>query len=167
MYFDIYYMMNLCYYIIDLVFLLFINDSQNDFLIMVIHHMSSIFLIFFSFWANLSNIGCIVLHIHNIGNVIVYFIRVTMYSEITTLAKACMAVVLISVWIYTRVFVFGKLIILMWSDFTDWNLNVWYLWTLLVVLLVMHVYWVIEILKKFKLLLFENKVEDVSKVKIE
>ena len=162
-YFDLLYMSNLSYYLIDLIYLLFINEGQSDYNIMIIHHLSSILLIFYSFLSNLSNIGCIVSHIHNIGSIIVYFIRITMYSDICDFYKGFMGVILITVWIYTRIFVFGKLILIMWTDLTNWRWVVWSLWLLLVTLIIMHLYWVIEILKKLIIFIFEKKVEDVSK----
>ena len=73
--------------------------------------------------------------------------------------------VLIVIWIYTRLFVFGKLIMIVYYDLTPWSLVIYFLWPLAVILYIMHVYWVYEILNKLKLLLTTNTVEDVSKVK--
>jgi len=164
-FFDILYLMNLSYYIMDLLNLLFVNEQQSDFYMMVIHHLSSIFLITFSYWANLSNIGSIIFHLHNIGNVLVYFVRITMYSEISSAFKGSMAVVLIIVWIYTRLIVLPKLVIIVYTDIPIWNWVIVYTWILTNMLIVMHVYWVVEILKKLFLLIFDNKVEDISKTK--
>jgi len=163
---DTFYLMNLCYYIMDLLYLLVMTDQQSDFFLMVVHHLSSIFLIFFSYWANLSNIGSIIFHLHNIGNVLVYFVRTTMYSDISKIFKGLTTVILITVWIYSRWFVLGKLLILVWTDLPNWNWIILYMWLLTCMLLIMHVHWVVEILKKLKMLMLENKAEDVSRVKL-
>ena len=164
-YFDFLYMMNLCYYLTDLIWLIWINEPTNDYNLMIIHHISTIVLIFFSFWTNTSNIGSMIFYLHNIGNVFVYFLRVFMYSDLNTIIKGMMTMVLIVIWIYTRLFVFGKLIMIVYYDLTPWSLVIYFLWPLAVILYIMHVYWVYEILNKLKLLLTTNTVEDVSKVK--
>ena len=164
-YFDFLYMMNLCYYLTDLIWLIWINEPTNDYNLMIIHHISTIVLIFFSFWTNTSNIGSMIFYLHNIGNVFVYFLRVFMYSDLNTIIKGLMTMVLIVIWIYTRLFVFGKLIMIVYYDLTPWSLVIYFLWPLAVILYIMHVYWVYEILNKLKLLLTTNTVEDVSKVK--
>jgi hypothetical protein len=164
-YFDFLYMMNLCYYLTDLIWLVWISEPTSDYNLMIIHHVSTILLIFFSFWTNTSNIGSMIFYLHNIGNVVVYMIRVLMYSELSTIIKGAMTVGLIAVWIYTRLFVFGKLILLTWYDLTNWSIVIYFLWPLAVILYILHVYWVYEILKKLQLLIKTNTVEDVSKIK--
>jgi hypothetical protein len=88
-----------------------------------------------------------------------------MYSDVSGVIKGLLTAVLIFNFCYTRIFVFGKLILYVWTVMTNWNWIVWYLWSLKVVLWVMHVYWVIEIVKKLWFFIFENKIEDIAKVK--
>ena len=132
---------------------------------MVFHHVSSILLISFSFWTNTSNIGSIIFYLHNIGNIFVYLLRVFLYSDLSKYIKAAITLVLISVWIYTRLYVFGKIIIVFYLYLKLWSIVIYILFTLCLVLYVMHVYWVYEIMVKLKLLLCNNTAEDVSKIK--
>ena len=162
-YFDFLYLINFSYYTADFIWLIWISEKTNDFVLIIIHHICTMVLIFFSFWTNNSNIGCLIFYLHSIGNVFIYLLRVFLYSRISSIIKALMTLILIVVLIYTRLFVFGKFIMLIWNYLNPWSLATYVLWPQTVILYFLHVFWIFEILKKLLLLVKTNTVEDVSK----
>jgi len=164
-YFDILYMINLCHYITDLVFLLTQNEIQNDFWLMVTHHVATIWLVIFSYWGGIGNVGCVTFHLHNVGNILVYTFRILMYSDFPVWFLFLLCVTLQFVLIFTRIYVFGKVIYLMFAGLPVWTWVVASCFALKILLWVMHVYWSGEVFKKMLLYFKESKVEDVYKMK--
>lgn len=109
-YFDFFYTMNLCYYLVDLVWLIWISETSTDFNLMMIHLLSTSVLIFFLLGQILRTLA-LLSSFYIIGNVFGYFIRVFLYSQLSPKTIAVMTFFMICIWIYTRLFVFGKLIL--------------------------------------------------------
>lgn len=165
-YFDFYYLTALGFCMTDLIWLVFIYELQSDFVLMLLHHVCTISLISFSYLTNWSNIGCIVLFLHDVGDIFVYITRIVINTDLKSWLKISTAVGLVIVYIYTRIYVFGDLILSIIRGVT-WGFT-WptiSLTVFLCFLFIMHVNWVYLIMKKIFMGLFENKIEDPASVK--
>lgn len=166
-YFNIYYLGQLAYCITDLIWLLFIYEAQTDFLLMLLHHTCTISLISFSYLTNHSNIGCIVLFLHDLADIFVYIIRITINSNLKSIYSILLCVVLIIVYIYTRLYVFMELILNIWTGFNfEWHFVTKCLWGFLCFLYVMHINWIFLLFKRLYLALFKNTLGDTHDVKM-
>lgn len=165
-FFDWYYMTGLGFCITDLIWLVFIYELQSDFILMLLHHICTISLISFSYLTNFSNIGCIVLFLHDAGDVFVYITRIVINIEVKSIYQISTAIVLIIFFIYTRLYVFADLILSIYNGIT-WGMQ-WpdtCLTLFLCFLYIMHVNWVYLIFRKICLGVKEDKVEDTCSVK--
>ena len=63
--FDLHYLICLSYSFVDLIWLILIDTRQLDFFVMLFHHICTSSLIIFSFVTQYSNVGSIVLFLHN------------------------------------------------------------------------------------------------------
>jgi hypothetical protein len=164
--FDIYYLTGLAFCMTDLIWLLFVYELQSDFVLMLLHHICTISLISFSFLTNYSNIGCIVLFLHDAGDIFVYITRIVINTDVRTLFKLSTATFLILFFIYTRLYVFADLILSIYRGIT-WGFQ-WpdtSLTLFLCFLYIMHVNWVYLIFKKIVLGIKKDQVEDTCSVK--
>jgi hypothetical protein len=167
-YFNIYYLGTLGYHVIDLIWLCCFYELQSDFVMMILHHVCTISLIFFSYMANYTNVGCIVMFLHDFSDIFVYAIRTMINTDLGKITKVLSGVILLVVFVYTRIYVFGDLLYSIITEFT--RLDCWdYMNTLLTLFLsflyVMHIYWVYSILKKMADAIFKNKISDTGKIK--
>lgn len=165
-YFNYYYLGALAFHITDLIWLLGIYELQSDFLMMLVHHFCTISLIVFSFLSNHSNYGSIVIFLHDIGDIFVYIARILLYIRVPEFLKVGSGILLLLVWIYTRLYVFADVITGTWTGINlnaNWvNLNLVYF---LCFLYILHCYWVFLIFKKVCAGIFAKKYEDTFKVK--
>jgi hypothetical protein len=167
-YFNIYYLANLSYHLTDLIWLVFFYELQNDFVMMILHHICTVSLIVFSYMSNYSNVGSIVMFLHDFSDIFVYLIRIVINTDAPKALKVASAVVLLIVFIYTRIYVFGHLLYTLLVQFVyrlGWNYMSAPLFIFLTFLYVMHIYWVYAILKKMAAAVFKDKIEDTCKVK--
>jgi hypothetical protein len=165
-YFDMYYLTALGFCVTDLIWLVFIYELQSDFVLMLLHHVCTISLISFSYLTNWSNIGCIVLFLHDVGDIFVYLTRIVINTDLKSGIKMSTAVGLIIVYIYTRIYVFSDVILSIIRGVT-WGFT-WptiSLTVFLCFLFIMHVNWVYLILKKILVGLVGGKIEDPASVK--
>jgi len=133
---------------------------------MLVHHMCTISLITFSYLSNYSNIGCIVLFLHDFGDIFVYITRIFLNTRAPEFLKVSSGVLLLAVYIYTRIYVFGEVILELYRGIsTHFNLVNKSLTGLLVFLYILHLYWVFLIIKKICSALFMKSYEDTFKVK--
>lgn len=164
-YFDIYYMTALGYCLTDLIWLLFIYELQTDFNMMLLHHSCTISLISFSYLTNYSHAGCVILFLHDVGDIFVYFMRIIINIKIQSFLKIGAGLIFVLVFIYTRIFVFGKVLYTLVFD-TTWEkgVEIYVLITFGCFLYMMHVNWVYLIFKKIYSAMVENKIEDTSNI---
>lgn len=161
-YFEYYYLISLSYVFTDLVWLLFIYEKQNDFILMLLHHSITISLVVFSYLTNYSQIGVIVFFSHDFSDIFVYIMRIIINIKVPFVVGYTSGVIFFIIYVYMRIFVFGKLIITCaFAAVDDWNVASRTLWYFKVILLIMHIYWVFEIFKRIIL----KKVEDVGAIK--
>jgi hypothetical protein len=166
--FDFYYLVNLSYHMTDLVWFIFFYEMQTDFLMMFLHHICTISLIVFSYMCNYSNVGCIVMFLHDFADIFVYFCRIIINLDVRSIAKILSGKLLLVVFVYTRIYVLGDLIrilIQQFSFYKMWDAFNTTLTLFLCFLYMLHIYWVYSIIKKICSALFANKIEDTYKVK--
>ncbi len=162
--FNVYYLTALAFHLTDLIWLLWIYELQTDFKMMLVHHICTITLITFSYLCNYSNIGSIIIFLHDFGDIFVYIMRVFLNTKAPKILKTLTGFLLLIVWIYTRLYVLFGIIIEIYIGFSthfNWaNVN---LLTFLCFLYVMHIIWVYHILKKLYTAIFVNRYEDCYK----
>ena len=156
-----YYLISLSYVLSDLVYLLFIYEAQSDFSIMLLHHCITISLITFSHLVNLSHIGLIVLFSHDFTDNFVYITRVIIHTDAKEKYKIGTGIIFVLVFIYMRLFVFGKLIILEGLYGNDWSIFLYVCFLFQSILMVMHIYWLYHIIYRIVTL----NTQDVGKVR--
>mmetsp|Transcript_30009 Transcript_30009/g.31181 ORF Transcript_30009/g.31181 Transcript_30009/m.31181 type:complete len:362 (-) Transcript_30009:35-1120(-) len=163
-YFNVYYMMGLSFTLTDLIWLLFIYENQSDFWLMLLHHSITISLITFSYIFNYSQIGCIVLFLHDLTDILVYVVRIVINTDIADYPKLCLGFFFLSTFIFYRLYLFGKLIYLVGTYLNDWNTYMTTLWVFKIILWTMHVYWLLLMLARLLWYFKNKKFEDVGKV---
>ena len=165
-YFDLHYLICLSYAISDLLYLLFIYEKQTDFINMLLHHICTISLIIFSFLTNYSNIGSMVLIIHNATDVLVHMTRFSIRSNTPEIIRDITGVTLTFAFIYLRLFVFGECIYvtikyIVW----EWGWTTTFLITFLCFLYVMHINWTLRLLEKALQLVMGYNLSDTTTFK--
>jgi len=163
--FKVYYMMFLSHNLTDIIYLLFIYEQQTDFHLMFLHHTCTISLIFFSHFTNHSHIGALVMFFHDIADIIVYYMRSIINSDCSGPHKIIGGIVLMIVYIYTRLFVFGKLIYCCMINQSDWNMMYTTLWYFMCFLYSIHCYWLLQIGKKVYNGIFKKEYDDTASFK--
>lgn len=165
-FFNYYYLGTLAFHMTDLIWLILFYELQSDFLMMLLHHICTVSLITFSYLSNYTNVGCIVLFLHDFGDIFVYIARLFTNTRSFNIVKVLSGVVLLIVFIYTRIYVFGDLLVKTYfgiSSHFNWVNQT--LYGFLCFLYILHVYWVYSIGKLILRALFFNKYEDSFKVK--
>jgi len=148
-YFDLYYVLNLAYFSVDAIWLLFIDEKQSDFNVMFFHHVCSISLIYFSYITNYSNIGSIVLFLHNESDIFVHLTRFLLQTDASEIIKNISGVILTINFIYIRQYVFYDVIYTIYFyTKRNWDNIKLFLWLFLVFLYLLHISWTIAILAK-------------------
>lgn len=156
-----YYLISLSYVLSDLFYLLFIYETQSDFCIMLLHHLITISLITFSHLVNISHVGLIVLFSHDFTDIFVYITRVVIHTDAKEKYKIGTGIVFVLVYVYMRLFVFGKLIVLEGIYGNDWSIFLYVCFLFKSILMIMHIYWLYHIFIR----LFTLNTQDVGKVK--
>ena len=166
-YFDLHYLICLSYSLADLIYLLFIYEKQTDFLNMLLHHICTITLILYSFITNLSNIGSVVLLIHNVTDVAVHITRFGIRAKFPEIFLIVTGIILILVFIYLRLFIFGECIYTLVAGYYKWD-DGWttgFLVLFLCCLYLLHVNWTLRLLEKAYQKIRGNKITDTTSFK--
>ena len=164
--FDFYYHLCLAYFTSDLIWLLFINERQTDFIDMLLHHSCTISLIIFSHLTHYSNVGSIVLFLHIESDIFVHFTRILLQTDISENIKNLSGIVLSFNFIYNRIYVLGDIIFVLYK-YVTWKGTIDYiLLILLVIIYFMHINWTIMLLQKIFGMIKGKKLTDNSGYKI-
>ena len=159
-YFDLYYLSSLGYTLNDFFFLVFVHDKKSDFDLMVLHHIVTITLVSFSYLTNISNVGIIVLFLHDFTDIFVFSTKIVINTFLPDLVKYVYCAFFLAIFAYFRQFVYGKVIYVHTKHLRTWNVFEYTMTSMLCVLYIMHVYWTYNIIKRF----FYKKIEDIGKV---
>lgn len=156
-YFDVYYLATLGFVFSDTIWLVFINERQSDFWLMILHHICTISLVSFSFLTNESAAGVIIFYLHDFTDIFVSITRVTIVSKASDLLKLIVCGILLAVLVYYRLIVLGEIVYYTFAGLKPHVFNKIML-SFLSILYLMHIYWVESIIHRFVFL----KIEDVG-----
>ena len=164
--FDFYYNFNLAFALFD-TYILISYPSQSDFLLMILHHMSTLNLVIFSFLTNYSNIGCIVYFIHYSGDILGMIIRMFIHLEIPPIISCYLTFAFLAIFMYTRLFVFGDVIYNTFSFIFNFDYNIYslYLCCFLSIIMILNLIWIVLISIKVYKFILTGKVEEIYKIK--
>lgn len=161
--FDFYYMVCLAYFSSDLVWLLFINERQTDFVNMLLHHACTISLIVFSHLVHYSNVGSIVLFLHTETDIFVHLTRFLLQTDVPEIFKNISGITLVFNFLYVRIYVLGKIIYVLYT-YVSWKGPVdWFLLIFLVIIYLMHINWALMLLQKMFALFMGTKIYDTRR----
>ena len=163
--FDFYYMLCLSYFTSDLIWLLFINERQTDFVDMLLHHSCTITLIIFSHLTHYSNVGSIILLLHMESDIFVHLTRIFLRTDVMEIIKDISGLILVFNFIYMRIYVLGEIIYVLYT-YVTWKGTVdWFLLILLVMIYILHINWTIVLIQKMFGMFSGIKLTDNSVIK--
>ena len=163
--FDFYYMFCLSYFTSDLIGL-FREDKQTDFINMLLHHVCTISLIVFSHLVHYSNVGSIVLFLHMESDIWVHVTRFFLQTEVPEIIKDISGLFLVFNFIYTRIYVLGDIIYVLYMYVTWKGVIDWFLLIFLTIIYLMHINWAIMLLQKMFSLFMGVKLNDTRDFKV-
>jgi hypothetical protein len=139
---DNYYHVQLAFYIQDIAFQLQ-HYRRNDFTEMIIHHVCTIFLILWSFYFNCSQMGAVIMFLHDIADIPAATTKMFVDTPYVAATLISYVSLLIS-WSWTRLYVLPAFVIVSsWYECTAADYTVGVVASSgLTLLLGLHVYWV-------------------------
>ena len=164
-YFDFYYMFCLSFFISDLIGL-FREDKQTDFINMLLHHVCTISLIVFSHLVHYSNVGSIVLFLHMESDVFVHVTRFFLQTDAPEIIKDINGLFLVFNFIYTRTYVLGDIIYVLYMYVTWKGIIDWFLLIFLTLIFIMNFNWALMLLQKMFALFMGTKINDTRDFKV-
>ena len=164
-YFDFYYMFCLSFFISDLIGL-FREDKQTDFINMLLHHVCTISLIVFSHLVHYSNVGSIVLFLHMESDVFVHVTRFFLQTDVPEIIKDISGLFLVFNFIYTRTYVLGDIIYVLYWYVTWKGVIDWFLLIFLTLIFIMNFNWALMLLQKMFALFMGTKLNDTRDFKV-
>lgn len=159
-----YYVIELGFYW-SLVFSLFTDHKRKDFTEMIVHHVATIILIYFSWFMNFVRIGTLVLLVHDASDPWLAGAKMSGYCKSEIFKDFCF-VVFIIVWVISRLWLYPFVVlysstvepyyIIEKTFFVHWFFNFF-----LYVLMVLHIMWSYSIARILIKKLTQGEVQDV------
>ena len=165
-FFDFYYLFSLSYVTTDFIFLIFIHDIQSDFSVMLAHHISTIHLVSFSYLTSYSQIGILIIFIHDFSDIFIYITRVVIHLNAPDKIKLVSVFFMVVFFIYLRFFVLVKVALYLYWYCPLENEFIIIMFSFLQFLFCMHVYWICLIFGKILKYKNENEIEDLGLEKV-
>ena len=165
-FFDFYYMFCLSYFSVDLVWLLFIDEPQTDYINMLLHHLCTISLIVFSHLVNYSNVGSIVLFLHMETDIFVHLTRFLLQTDVPEIFKNISGITLVFNFLYVRIYVLGDTIYVLYKYITWKGVIDSFLIIFLFIIYLMHINWALMLVQKMIALFMGTKLYDTREYKI-
>lgn len=137
------------------------DPKKNDFIEMALHHAVTVYLFGFSYMGNFI-IGGPVTFLHNWADICISWCRMWGETEYYNSIAKYSFILSQLMWMYTRLYIFGRLIIVCMS-IEVYAVSSWLQPTfgfLLISLYILHVYWITLMLKITFKAFFESKLED-------
>lgn len=138
-----FYLMQLGIYV-QLLFTQFVEERKKDFVEMVVHHVATIILVLFSYYANFVRIGVLVLVVHDASDPFLELAKLLNYARFQRLCDACFVCFAVTFGV-TRLYVYPFHVF--WSAYFESyaEIGYWNSWgifnALLGVLQLLHLYW--------------------------
>lgn len=105
-----FYQVAMAYHLSELVFQLMFELSKPDLVEMMVHHSTTCFLIFSSFYMNYMRIGSLVLFLHDFSDIPVYITKILVDTPLSICTFLNYLGMLVS-WGYLRLYVFPRFVI--------------------------------------------------------
>ncbi|XP_063591038.1 ceramide synthase 6-like isoform X2 [Penaeus indicus] len=157
-----YYMISLSFYW-SMTFTHFFEAKRKDFWQMFIHHMVTIALITFSWTCNLTRIGTLVLIVHDCADIPLQLAKMSIYSGHKAFCDTVFAIFAV-LWIITRVGIYPLWIVYSTAIEAPTILPMfpaYYIFnSLLIALLLLHIYWTYLILRIIATTITKGNIED-------
>ena len=168
-YFDLHYLINLAYTFVDLICVILYYEKKGDRLEMIFHHFVTISLLVYSYFNHLDGLGAMILFLHNMSDILVYLSRTLLYVSFHKFIyplRYVITVMLLVVFVYCRLFVYGKIIYHFFIK-TTWESYgiIGCFKFLLCSLYVLHCMWTYKLLKIVYNALFQGKFADYRDAK--
>ncbi|KAH9425896.1 Ceramide synthase 1 [Dermatophagoides pteronyssinus] len=106
------YWMEIGFYIHSIYAVYFINSWKYDSLVMIIHHAVTLFLLLFSYWARVYNVGVVVIYFHDICDVILegskclVCLKFSLIKYLESKIRIINLIWFIVAWFYYRIYLF-------------------------------------------------------------
>ena len=165
-----FYCLSTGWYIQSIHYLLFIETRRKDWLESMIHHGVTLALLALSYYVNLTRIGCMIILLHDVNDIFLELAKMCKYVDKNArLADVFFGLFFLS-WVATRVIIFPLHVIrstltetLIYGNVLGVDVEPAYTIcnSLLLVLLVLHVYWTWLILKILIKALTEGETKDI------
>ena len=165
--FNFYYMLCLSYFSSDAIWLIFINAKQTDFINMFLHHVCTISLIIFSYLVNYSNVGSIVLFLHMATDIFVHSSRFAIQTDLPDFIKLGSGACLFFSFVYLRMYVFVKIIYVLYYYVTWKGIVDSFLLFFLIIIFSMHINWIIMLTSKFIDYFLGKGLKDTREYKVD
>jgi ceramide synthetase len=143
-----YYQISMGYHLHSFVFHTFFTKRRNDFVEMLLHHLCTLYLIWFSYSFNQLRSGSLIILLHDISDIPGHMVRIfvdSSYKEMTYISYA----LLLLLWGYFRLYVFPFVVLRsVLIDTTLFNpdgrpvpMEIEMFLLMLVILVILHSYW--------------------------
>ena len=159
--FDYFYLSSLASTIIDFFSLISVYGKQSDFKNMLLHHTCTVSLILGSYLTNYSNVGSIVLFVHNISDLPNHVTKLFLRIKVPKVFCNVAGIIFMLSFIYFRIYVFSQIIYTIYFYITwKWGWVTFSMEILLVFLLIMNINWTSILVYKFIGLLRNIEITD-------
>lgn len=140
-----------------------VSPRRSDFVEMLVHHAATLSLVFYSMIYNRTNVGILIMFLHDVSDIPVYICKT--FSD-TNFTKTTIAsfLLLVSGWIYFRIYALGIIIYELLSNSEGFHFN---MTCVLIILYALHYYWLILMFRMAYNLVFNKKIEDTQERHIE
>lgn len=158
---DFYYLLSFGYYLCDFLFLVISKDKSNEFILMILHHTCTIELILFSFLSNYTHVGSLVMFIQCVSDIPNHVTKIMLRTDCPYIFIVPVGLsFVLNYWFY-RIYVHSQIIYTIYAYAQwKWSYITYFLFSFLIVLLVMQIYWSSYMLYKVVELFTGKKVYD-------
>ena len=166
----LFYCLSTGWYIQSIHYLLFIETRRKDWLESMIHHGVTLALLVYSYHINFTRLGCTIILLHDVNDIFLELAKMCKYvDKDTKLGNVFFGLFFLS-WVVTRVTIFPLHVIrstltesVFYAEMYNVETEPFYtvLNSLLLVLLVLHVYWTWLILKILIKAFTEGETKDI------
>ncbi|CAO3617303.1 unnamed protein product [Cunninghamella echinulata] len=171
--FKYYYLVQFAYWL-QQIFVLKIEAPRKDYQELVMHHINTLLLIFFSYCCNFTKVGNAVFVCMDLPDAVLALAKALNYACPGIICNVTFVAMLIS-WMYTRVYLYGGIIISSWTEpilYVDFKLDplnghwfpyfvVYIIPGLMLGLYALILFWTAMIFKVLYKIVFSDEVKDV------
>lgn len=155
------YKIQISHYLLELYHVSNKKIKRKDDTEMFIHHIVTLTLIIGSYYRNIIRGGLYVMYLHDINDVFLQLSKTLVYLGYKENITNCTFGIFICSWVYTRLYLFGRLTYDMGVTYYNMNLLLNILFYSLCSLYILNLIWFKMIFQILLKTIFENKLEDI------